>query len=103
MGVGKLAAQVAHASVSSLEEARKRRSEWVEAWLETGQKKVVLKVTTIDQLVQLAHQCAINRLPHAMIEDAGLTQLPPGTKTALGIGPAPEDEVDKITGNLPLL
>jgi PTH2 family peptidyl-tRNA hydrolase len=103
MSVGKIAAQVAHASVSSMEEARRRHPDWVEAWFETGQKKVVLKVATLEQLEQVVRICTVHGLPYAVIEDAGLTELPPGTRTTVGIGPAPENEIDRVTGSLPLL
>ena len=35
--------------------------------------------------------------------DAGRTELAAGTITCLGIGPAGEAELDRLTGNLPLL
>jgi len=42
-------------------------------------------------------------LASAIVHDRGLTQVEPGTATCVGIGPAPADLVDKITGTLPLL
>jgi len=103
MGKGKIAAQASHAAVSAAEEARKHREDWWEAWLEEGQRKVVVKVRSETELLQLKREAGKMRLPFALIYDRGLTQLPPDTLTCLGIGPAPDDEVDKITGKLPLL
>ncbi|MCS7129109.1 MAG: peptidyl-tRNA hydrolase Pth2 [Candidatus Caldarchaeum sp.] len=103
MSVGKTAAQAAHASVLALEMARRKRPEWVGGWFETGQKKVVLKVGSEDELRRVAAASAARGLPFEIVEDAGLTELQPGTSTAVGIGPAPEEEIDKVTGSLPLL
>ena len=103
MGKGKIAAQASHAAVSAAEEARKHHKAWWEAWLDEGQRKVVVKVKSEAELLQLKQQAGRMRVPCALIYDRGLTQLPPDTLTCLGIGPAPNDEVDKITGKLPLL
>ncbi len=103
MGKGKIAAQASHAAVSAAEEARKHHKTWWETWLDEGQRKIVVKVKSEAELLLLKQQAGRMRLPCALIYDRGLTQLPPDTLTCLGIGPAPNDEVDKITGKLPLL
>jgi PTH2 family peptidyl-tRNA hydrolase len=103
MSKGKTAVQACHASVSALEEARKGHHVWVKSWLTEGQKKVVAKVRSMDELQALKHRTEKAGLPNALIEDRGLTELPPGTITALGIGPAPNGVIDELTRDLKLL
>ncbi len=103
MGKGKLAVQVAHASVSALLEAMERRREWVDEWLSQGQKKIVVKVSSLEELLEIYNMAKSEGLPVALVIDRGLTQLEPGTVTAVGIGPAPTEKIDKITGHLHLL
>lgn len=103
MGKGKLAAQVAHASLSAAEEAMKRHEVWYSEWKVEGQKKVVLKAQSQGELEELLKKARSAGLPAYLVEDRGLTQLEPGTVTCLGIGPAPDDEIDAITGKLKLL
>lgn len=106
MSTGKLSAQVAHASVSCVLEAIEkggRYLEWLEAWVKEGQKKIVLKAKTLDGLLDIYNKSLMRRLPTCIIKDAGHTELPPGTITCVGIGPAPEDVIDEITGELDLL
>ena len=100
MGTGKLAAQVAHASLSAYERAD---SEDQRRWKTGGQKKVVLKGDSERTLHELAALADREGLANAIIRDAGHTQLDPGTVTTLAVGPAPEDAVDRITGELSLL
>ncbi len=103
MGKGKLAAQVAHASLGAAEEAIRKRSGWFEEWKGQGQAKVVVKVGGEDELQELLRLSKTLHLPAALIQDAGRTQLEPGTSTCLGIGPAPVELVDRVTGKLKLL
>lgn len=103
MSRGKTAVQVAHAAVSAAEKARQHHDAWWRAWLGEGQKKVVVKVKSLEELLAHHQKAQRLRLPSEVIQDRGLTEVPPGTVTAVGIGPAPSVEVDKITGNLPLL
>jgi PTH2 family peptidyl-tRNA hydrolase len=99
MGEGKLAAQVAHASLMASEDADRRdRSEWKGE----GQKKVVLAADGESQLFELADEAEREGLAHAIVRDAGHTQLEPGTVTALAVGPARDDLVDRVTGDLSL-
>ena len=99
MGTGKLAAQVAHASLSAYEDADDRTRK---AWKGEGQKKVVLKGSGEDELFELADKAEREGLPNAVIRDAGHTQLDPGTATTVAIGPGDDEVVDRVTGHLSL-
>jgi len=102
MGKGKIAAQVGHACVLGAEHVRKSKPKWFSEWWET-QEKVVLKVESLKELEQIEQAAIEFDLPWSEVSDAGHTQLPPGTITCISIGPAPEEEIDKITGDLKLL
>jgi PTH2 family peptidyl-tRNA hydrolase len=103
MGKGKIAVQCAHAAVSAAEIARKRYPEWWKPWMSEGQKKIAVKVPDEDTLQVLLESAEKHRLPVYLVRDKGLTQIPADTITCLGIGPAPTDLVDRLTGDLPLL
>ncbi len=103
MGKGKIAAQVAHASLAAAEEVMKRHQDWFSWWKEGGQAKIVLKVRSEEELRDVFERARSARLPVALIEDRGLTQVSPGTVTCVGIGPAPDELVDPVTGGLKLL
>ncbi len=95
---GKLAAQVAHASVTAADKSKFKKD-----WMQEGQKKSVLKVQTLEELQKIYELAKKEKLPVSMIQDAGMTELPPSTITCVGIGPAPEKDIDKVTGKLKLL
>ncbi|MHA1799782.1 MAG: peptidyl-tRNA hydrolase Pth2 [Candidatus Helarchaeota archaeon] len=98
MGKGKLAVQVAHAAVTNSEVARKHpnyQSYWTK-WIREGQKKVVIKANSLEILLKFQDLAIKSGYPHALIQDAGLTQIPPGTKTALAIGPITDEQATKI-------
>ena len=103
MGTGKKCAQACHASVSASDLIRIRDKKIWKNWKQTGQKKVVVKINSIEMLREILIQLEKTNIPYFVVKDAGLTQLTPGTTTALGIGPALSKEIDKITGDLKLL
>jgi len=102
MGKGKIAAQVGHACVMGAEHVRKSNPEWFNEWW-AGQEKVVVKVSGIKELQEIKRHAIELNLPWSEVSDAGHTQLAPGTTTCISIGPAPENLIDKVTGNLKLL
>lgn len=103
MGKGKTCAQVAHASLESAEAAREEHGELYREWKEEGGKKVVVVVESEEELGSLFEKARSLRLPCYLVRDSGLTQLEPGTVTALGMGPAQEEKLDRLTSHLKLL
>jgi len=103
MGKGKLAAQCCHASLGAYKKALKQHPEFVKAWETEGQQKVVLKVTSSEQLIEHFQHAKDKGFPVDMIRDAGRTQIEPGTITCFAVGPWKEEELDQIYGELKLL
>ena len=97
---GKLAAHAAHAAVNAAQMAEPKI---LEAWHSEGAKKIVLKVDSLKELKELYKKAKQEKIPVSLIQDAGKTQLVKGTVTAVGIGPADEKKIDRITGKLKLL
>lgn len=103
MGKGKLAAQVAHASVQGFYNMLIKNREKALQWLESGAKKVVLKVQSEEELFRIYQHALSIGLNAVIIKDSGLTQLEPGTTTTVSIGPDDEESINRITGHLKLL
>ena len=97
---GKLAAQAAHAAVGAFIAATEQSQV---AWLQVGMPKIVVYAADADALVQLEARAREQQIPACLVHDAGRTVLPAGTITCLGLGPAPAERIDQLTGELPLV
>lgn len=100
MSVGKISAQVGHAVHGAIAASSRNL---LTAWEDGGSKKVVVEVGSEAELVQLQLQALSLGLVSDVVQDAGHTEVDPGTTTVLAVGPAPESSVDVVTGNLRLL
>lgn len=121
MSPGKLAAQVAHASVSAVLFGSSLHSmqspddyevydyrcidleDDIHDWLEGSQVKIVLGVDTEAELLGIYNDAQNTSTRRAIIKDEGRTQLQGQNYTAVAIGPAAPEDVDEITGHLKLL
>jgi len=100
MTCGKKCAQLAHAAVGAYEKTDKITRK---KWFDEGMKKVTLKAGSLRELYELKSIAEAAGIATSLITDAGMTEIPPGTVTALGLGPAPSEDLDRITGDLSLL
>src|SRR3989344_4344051 len=91
---GKLAVQVAHAAVEC---ALKSERRLVDRWRSEGGKKIVLKVEAEKELLRFMQAANDAGLKNYLVSDAGLTTVPPGTITCLGIGPDEDALLDRLT------
>lgn len=97
MSKGKIAAQAGHACVDAVLSSNKKL---VDSWRKSGMKKIALKVENEEELLKYLKKADDEGLTFSLIEDAGHTEVAPGTKTCGAIGPAPENQIDKITSEL---
>ena len=118
MRKGKIAAQVAHASIkvffdrmTTIVETEVGHQiyhgcytpEMVE-WKNTAFTKVVVYVDSEEELLEIYNKAKEADIPCALIQDSGLTEfhnVP--TYTCVAIGPCYEDVVNEYTGHLKLL
>ncbi|MDO8427788.1 MAG: peptidyl-tRNA hydrolase Pth2 [Candidatus Diapherotrites archaeon] len=104
MGRGKQVAQGSHACLEAYKKALTQDEEMVAEWESQGMPKIVLKVNSEKELLDLFEKLKRNFQGYpALIKDAGRTQIEPGTITCLGIGPVRETEIDKFVSSLKLL
>lgn len=102
MGRGKIAAQVGHACVMGAEQVRKSHPDWFEQWW-SGQEKVIVRAKDGPELEAIKRHAIDIGIPWCMVTDAGRTQIEPGTVTCISLGPAPSQDIDRITGDMRLL
>ncbi|KAJ3640944.1 hypothetical protein Zmor_027476 [Zophobas morio] len=104
MGVGKVAAQVAHACLGLYREMRitGEKEDALNEWDYFGEKKIVLKGDNTEHLEELFNKAKELNIPCYLVSDSGFTQIPAGSVTVLSVF-GDEDEVDAITGTLSLL
>lgn len=103
MGKGKVAAQVGHASVEAFLRAGASHPAHVEAWLAGGQKKICVKVPDETHFDALGEAASSIGVPVHLVQDAGHTQIPRGSKTVMALGPYEASVLDTLTGDLKLL
>lgn len=103
MSSGKMAAQVAHAAVDLYQKILEQRLMGINFWRISGQKKIVVRSDSSEELLDIERRISINKsVVTSMIRDAGLTEIPSGSITCLGLfGTA--NQLDPVTGHLKLL
>ncbi len=121
MSKGKMAAQVAHASLGSLFEAlsgqekgymsysdkdfdincRVSKDTPLHHWLTKSFTKVVLEADGED-IQKLYEAARVAQLPSAKIVDEGRTEFDQPEFTCIAIGPADPEKINEITGHLKL-
>ncbi|XP_068249290.1 peptidyl-tRNA hydrolase 2, mitochondrial-like [Palaemon carinicauda] len=103
MGRGKIASQCSHGTVAAYLKMQKSNPKLLQAWLDSGQAKVVLKAADLNQLLELSEASKSYGVQEVLVMDAGRTQVAQGSETVLAVGPGSVKDVDKITGKLQLL
>ncbi|MCL2115387.1 MAG: peptidyl-tRNA hydrolase Pth2 [Methanobrevibacter sp.] len=100
MSKGKTAAQCCHGCLGAF---KKSDSNKIKKWENEGEKKVIVKVNSLEELFEIKEIAKKNNLTNYIVKDAGRTELPISTITCLAIGPDEDKIIDKVTKDLKLL
>ena len=100
MSPGKAAAQSGHATLGAYRRAMRMCPNAVRDWLRIGQMKITVKCPSVQELLELEERCASAGLNTYLIRDAGHTEIEPGSRTVLAVGPAPASAMDEFTRHL---
>ncbi|KAK3493284.1 peptidyl-tRNA hydrolase PTH2-domain-containing protein [Neurospora crassa] len=111
MTKGKIAAQCSHATLACYKrlfsaaqlEPLSLSARLLRQWERNGQAKIAVQTKTEDEMLELMAKARSLGVTAEVIQDAGRTQIASGSRTVLGVGPAPKSLVDEITGHLKLL
>ncbi|KAL2680576.1 hypothetical protein Neosp_008178 [[Neocosmospora] mangrovei] len=108
MTKGKIAAQCSHATLACYKTllrapANSPQRKILSRWERLGQAKIAVQVKSQDEMLELRRKARSLGLTAEVIQDAGRTQIEAGSRTVLGVGPAPRSLVDQVTGGLKLL
>ncbi len=125
MRKGKMVAQGAHASMAVILNAMQQRSipsdfhrdmdndqglflrlddnQALQDWINGRFTKICVSVNSEQELLDIYEAAQNAGLLCSLIKDAGLTEFKEPTYTAVAIGPDYSENIDKITGKLPLL
>lgn len=75
----------------------------IEDWLTGMFTKICVSVNSEAELLNIHERAKEANIPTSLIMDAGLTEFKEPTYTAVAVGPAEAEDVDRITGGLKLL
>ena len=113
MSPGKIAAQVAHASISAVfaemvpipGEQKLALDTRLPAykWQQGSQVKIILTVDSKEELLEIYDKAQELLLPRFIVKDEGRTELAGPTYTTVAVGPDYPEQIDLVTGHLKLL
>lgn len=67
-----------------------------------GGTKITLRLDSEEEMLKINERAKKMGILSSIIRDAGQTQVAPGSRTVIAIGPAPKSALEQITGHLKL-
>ena len=99
MSKGKVAGQVAHASLKSY----KNTPPYIQKeWDNTDYTKIILKCNNLETIYNLQEQADKENISNFIVHDLGHTQIHANSVTCIGLGPDTDKNIDKLTQDLKL-